>query len=254
LADWNGTKPTGFDPTKLNVFAIDFRWLGAGIVRFFMEDPATGKMLLVHTQHWTSLYAIPHITTPSCRIGYRVGSTQGLAPAANTTVIGASVFAGNQGLIQQTGSSQGYYNLDTNNRAQNTVWHLMSIQNPYVRNGLLNASSLFIQTVTVAVQSTDPSLVYIVKNAQGTSDKLEFALIPGQDGTFYFAQYSTSAVSETLSQDKISNVQTLGINGNSEFDLEKFNFSVHPGERISVFISSTNAISKSSVGMTWRVD
>ena len=66
---WNGAS-VSFDPSNLNVYAIDFRWLGAGIVRFFMEDPATGAMTLVHTQNWAGQHATPHCLNPSFRLGW----------------------------------------------------------------------------------------------------------------------------------------------------------------------------------------
>ena len=69
-----------------------------------------------------------------------------------------------------------------------------------------------------------------------------------------FAQYSVSAVTENLALDNVANVQTLGINGSSEFDLIPYNFILAPGESMSVFIRSTNAITNSAVGITWKVD
>ena len=245
-----------FDPTKLNVYSVDFRWLGAGIVRFFMEDPDTGKMALVHTQHWTKTQTgiYPHINKPSLRIAYRVGSSAGAASTIPVTLRGASVFAGVQGNINQTGSSQGYYNLDNTTRAKDTNWHLLTIQNPYVRNSLINRSQMVIQDLTVAVQSTDPSVIFLVKNAVGTSDLLVLNQIPSHGNPSIFAQYSTSAVTENLALDNIANVQTLGINGSSQFNLIPYNFILAPGDTISVFIRSTNAISNSAVGITWKID
>ena len=205
-------KTIQFDPTKLNVYSVDMRWLGAGIVRFFMEDPDTGKMTLVHTQHWTKTQTgiYPHINKPSLRVTYRVGSTAGAASTIPVTLRGASVFAGVQGTINQTGSSQGWYNLDNTTRAKDTNWHLLTIQNPYVRNSLINRSQMVIQDLTVAVQSTDPSVIFLVKNAVGTSDLLVLNQIPSHGNPSIFAQYSTSAVTENLALDNIANVQTLG--------------------------------------------
>lgn len=243
-----------FDPSKLNVFAVDLRWLGAGKVRFFMEDPTTGNMTLVHTQLWSSQYQVPHITKPSLRIVYRAGTTSGATPSQNVIVRGASIFAGIQGLPIQTGSSQGWYNTDTSSRAKDTVWHLMSLQNAFVRNqNSLNKASIILQNLTVSVQGQDPSLVYLVKNAKGTSDHLVYGPIPVPN-QFVFAQYSTTLVSENLSLDTIANIQALGINGNSSFDLMAYNLVLSPGESISIFVNSSGSISRSTVGLTWKVD
>ena len=69
-----------------------------------------------------------------------------------------------------------------------------------------------------------------------------------------FAQYSTSSVTETLSNDTVSIVQTVGINGAADFDLRPYNVNLAPGDYISVFISSTSSFNSSSVGLVWRVD
>jgi len=46
---WNGTAPAGFDPTKGNVYAVQFQYLGYGDAFFYIEDGSTGRFALVHT-------------------------------------------------------------------------------------------------------------------------------------------------------------------------------------------------------------
>jgi hypothetical protein len=243
-----------FDPTKLNVFQIDMRWLGAGRVRFFMEDPATGKMVLVHTQRWSSQQIYPHINKPALRIVYRSGTTNpAVTPSSNVIVRGCSVLSAVQGERTQTGSSQGRYNIDSTTRAKDLVWHLMSVQNPFVRAGGVNKASLMMQNLTVAAQGQDPSVIYVVKDAFGLSDVLAYIAIPNTTPAM-FAQYSVSAITADLSTQRIANVQTLGINDNATFDLAAFNLSLSPGETISVFISSSNSLTRTAVGLTWLVD
>lgn len=253
VADWNGTQ-VDFDPSKLNLFSVDFRWLGAGRVRFMMEDPATGEIVTVHTQLWGSSSLIPHMIKPNLRISYRSGSTSGATPPYNVRVSGASCMAGVEGIINQTGHSEAWYDISSTNKPKDLVHHLISIQNPYIRANGLNTSQLIIQDLTVAAQGADPSVVYVIVNPLGVSSPLVFAPIPGPATTRVFAQASNSAVTETLTMDNVANVQTLGINGNATFDLKPYNFSLAPGDMISVFISSSNAITRSSVGISWRVD
>ena len=243
-----------FDPTKLNVYQIDLRWLGAGRVRFFMEDPATSKMTLVHTLKFSSQQLYPHINKPALRIAYRSGTTNpAITPSQNVIVRGSSVMTGVQGVRTQTGSSQGRYGIDATTRAKDTVWHLMSLQNPFVRAGGVNKASLMIQTLTVAAQGQDPSVIYVVKDATGASDVISYISIPNTTPAM-FAQYSISPVSIDLSTQRIANVQTLGINDNATFDLAAYNLTLAPGETISVFISSSNALNRTAVGLTWLVD
>lgn len=243
-----------FDPTKLNVFQIDMRWLGAGRVRFFMEDPTTGKLTLVHTRKSASQQIYPHINKPALRVAYRSGTTNpAITPSQDVIVRGSSVMTGVQGIRTQTGSSQGRYNIDSTTRAKDTVWHLMSVQNPFVRSSGVNKASLMMQTLTVAAQGQDPSVIYVVKDAFGLSDVLAYIAIPNTTPAM-FAQYSISAISATLDTQRIANVQTLGINGTATFDLGAYNLSLSPGETVSVFISSGGALTRTAVGLTWLVD
>jgi hypothetical protein len=57
-----------------------------------------------------------------------------------------------------------------------TLWHLLSIQNLWVRNNGVNKSALNLQDMSIALKSTDSAVVYMVKNAVGTSDLLVFNL------------------------------------------------------------------------------
>ena len=97
-------------------------------------------------------------------------------------------------------------------------------------------------------------VIYIVKNSTATNDPLEFILVPSNNNPYRFAQYSTTATFTTLGLENINNVQSLGLNGSSQFDLLKYNLTLAPGDTFSVFITSTNAITRTSIGATWRVD
>lgn len=251
---WNGTTIPNFDPTKLNVYGMDMRWLGSGRVRFFMEDPATGKMVLIHTQKSSGISIMPHILKPSLRMVYRSGTTNpNITPSQNVILRGSSIMGAIQGQIIQTGVSHAYYSTATGNRSADTTHHLLSIQNPYIRNGMVNKSSLIIQDLAVSAQGNDPSVVFIVKNAVGTSGYLLFNPLPNTTN-YNFAQYSVNAVTEDLTKDVINNIQTLGINTSAKFDLLPYNLTLVPGEYISVFIISTSILSRTAAGISWRVD
>lgn len=253
VGSWDNQSIT-FDPTKLNVFGLDMRWLGAGIVRLFMEDPTTGNMVLLHTQQWSSSSVVPHLNKPSLRLTYRSGTTNAaVTPSQNVVVSGSSVFAGIQGVITQTTASQSYYALDNTTRAKDLAHHLLSIQNPLTRGTDVNKSSLVLQDLSISCQGNDPSVVYVIKNAVGTSDLLVFNPIPNSS-SFKFGQYSISSVTEDLSLDSIALVQSLGINGSAQFVLTSYNVTLSPGDSVSFFISSTNAITKTSIGIAWKID
>lgn len=243
-ANWNGT-PITFDPSKLNVYSIDFRWLGAGIVRFFMEDPITGKMVLVHTQHYANTATVPHVYNPTFRLGWVSAAYNG-GPAIPAVVTGASAMASIEGPATQNIFSKSWYELNSGTRAQNVLHHLLSIRNPRVRSGKENTTTLIMQQLSVALQCTDPSVVYLFINAT-PSQNLIFNSISGASVSFSNTACTFSTVTDTPVA-----VFTVGISGSSQFDLIPFNFGLNPGDVISVGVSSTNAITNSAVALVWQ--
>lgn len=59
--DGTGHSEMTIDPTKLNVFYIQYQYLGAGAIRFFVEDDSTGQVFVFHTINYANKYIIPHV-------------------------------------------------------------------------------------------------------------------------------------------------------------------------------------------------
>ena len=57
--------PQGFDPSFLNVYSIQYQWLGAGEIRFYIEDPKLGGFVLVHEVRYAGKYKDVSIDNPS---------------------------------------------------------------------------------------------------------------------------------------------------------------------------------------------
>jgi len=78
----------GFDPTKLNVYKIQFGYLGVANINYFVYNPNTGKFVLVHQVQWASVYNSTHVSKPNFKIGWAAASLG--ASGTNLTVQGAS--------------------------------------------------------------------------------------------------------------------------------------------------------------------
>ena len=72
-ANWNGEETfngngiTGstIDPTKGNVFQVDYQWLGFGAIYFYIEDSVDGELHLVHTIRYANENTTPSLSIPS---------------------------------------------------------------------------------------------------------------------------------------------------------------------------------------------
>lgn len=69
--DWDdpmdGTGPSGMtlDPTKLNVYFIQFQYLGGGPIKLWVSHETTGNMVLAHTVLYTNKNIVPSVYNPN---------------------------------------------------------------------------------------------------------------------------------------------------------------------------------------------
>lgn len=71
ISSWDdpldGTGPSGLtiDWTKLNVFFINYQYIGAGAQFIYYEDQDTGKVVLVHTAPYSNQNTVPSVYNPN---------------------------------------------------------------------------------------------------------------------------------------------------------------------------------------------
>lgn len=92
LADWDdpldGEGDSGMilDPTKLNIFFIQFQYLGAGAVKIWAETP-DGDMHLVHTDRYAGSNIVPSVFNPNFHFHIHVDN---MATTSNLVVKSSS--------------------------------------------------------------------------------------------------------------------------------------------------------------------
>ena len=69
-ASWNVTTTpfVGFVPTQLNVYKIQFGYLGAANINYYIYNPLTGKFVLVHQIEWANSNNSSHVSTPKFKV------------------------------------------------------------------------------------------------------------------------------------------------------------------------------------------
>ncbi len=75
--DGTGSSGMTLSPTNLNVFYIQFQYLGAGAIYFITEDPATGIPFKFHTIQYSNSNTVPSTFNPNFHVTFFVnnGST-----------------------------------------------------------------------------------------------------------------------------------------------------------------------------------
>lgn len=251
-----GKNPSGMTlhSEYLNVYQINFRWLGAGEIRFAIEDQTTGAMVFFHKIHYTNQYSLPHIAQPSFKLGYVAYST---GSTTNATVTGASMMAAIEGEIKQNELNRSAQGIKAGLN-KDTCYHLLTIRNPYVTNGvagalngnfLLNAKEIILKNISVGVQGNDPGIVYMFYNASSFSGTHSYISQPRDNGMISTADGTMDYTVDTA----VCRFVTA-INGSSTYDLNPYRLTIPPGDSVSIAIQSTNALTRVSVALVFSED
>ena len=264
--DWNvdrmdgsnaiDTNPSGMtlDHTKLNVYQINMRWLGAGVISYAMEDQASGTMVYVHREHYVNQHTVPHTLNPSFKITY---AAYNLTNNTNVTVIGASMYAAVEGTIFLNELTRSYSTSKTG-LAQNQVHHMLTIKNSVVTNGLaganngnyvINTKEAIIKSLSVSVQSTDPVRIFLFFEPTSLSVPHLYNLIPRCNEV-----HSEVTGTFNLATDTPIYTGLIGINGTINVDLSDYRITIPPGSQVSIAITSTNSVSPATCALTWSED
>ena len=264
--DWNidkmdgsnaiDTNPSGMtlDPTKLNVYQIALRWLGAGAISYAMEDQASGTMIYVHREHYVNQHTTPHIANPSFKITYAAYNTTN---TSNLTVKGSSIYGAVEGTINLNELTRSH-STSKSNLAKDTTHHIMTIKNSVVTNGLaganngnyvINAKEAIIKSLNVAVQSTDPSVIFLFFDPTSFSATHLYNNIP-----YCNEVYSTVVGTLSETTDNACYIGVIPINGAVNIDLSAYRITIPPGSQVSIALRSTNSMSQSTVSLVWSED
>lgn len=207
---FDGTGITGvtLDPTKGNVFQLDYQYLGFGIIRFFLEDPANGEMHLVHSIEYSNANTRPSLDNPSMSLFAAVKNTTN---ASNITLKTGSMAAFVEGIRKNLGVNRGIKRSATIGAAGDTP--ITSIRVSDVYQSKQNKSEIKLDYVSCAVEHSQPVQINFIANPTLTS------------ASFTAIDTATSAVYQDTSATAYSGgvflfALPLGKSGNQIIDLK----------------------------------
>lgn len=242
--DGTGTSGVTIDPSKLNIFQIQFRWLGAGEIRWAFENPTNGDLIYFHHIHYSNRNTAVHLDNPSFRIGYAAYNSNATT-ITDAHVHGASMMVAIEGNLVDNSWPTGAHVIKKN-LAQDTVHQLMTLKNKMIHRDKINLRRVQLKTLTVAFQGNDPAVISLFLNGTfSTTQTFEKV-----------ADYSCVAVGKGTGTFTYANEQPLAefvipINGSGNFDLESLGLVIPPNSRLNLAISSSQGISSISAAVTW---
>ena len=144
-SSWNvdkmdGTGPSGMtlDPTKGNVYKIQYQWLGFGNIKFYIENPATGTFQNVHNIQYPNSATTTSLLNPAMQINIQANNT---ANNTNISIRCPSMSAFVQGNLIPTGNNFSFANSKT---IATTLTSIFGLKNNTTFNGITNYKSIYL--------------------------------------------------------------------------------------------------------------
>jgi len=254
-ADWNGdvmdgtggaSNPTGqnLDPTKGNVYQINFQWLGFGLIEFAIEDANTGRFVTVHQVRYANANTVPSLLNPSFPILWSVENTTN---TTNITLKGASCVGEVEGKIEYLGPTNAIGNTKTG--VGTSFTNILTIRNKATYQTLTNRTPINILKYSIAVDGNKPAEFQLLKNTTlgGTPAYTDISTNTS------VIEYDTAGTTVTGGQ--AIDFGTLAAAGSiSEGGQVTTDIIILPGETLTIAVRATNATTDATVAIRWVED
>ncbi len=251
-ASWNvdkldGSGPSGvtLNPQKLNVYQINFRWLGAGEMRFAIEDPFNGDMIFFHHIHFSNTNTTVHLDNPSLKIGYVAADLLGSGTGTVTTS-GASIMGAIEGVIQTTKWPVAASGSRTTVMNSGSIYHVLSVRNDTVGANKINTREIILKKLAIGATAASSASCFVYLYISPTH-----SVAPYYTAVTGFSSQSTTEA--TLSGTPIA-VFTTTTGAPNTIDLNDLRIVLPAGTDIGIGISSTANLQRADASLTYIED
>ena len=241
--EWNQDTMPDLDPSKGNVYQINYQYLGYGNIFFSIEDPDTGRFKLVHLIKIANQKTKTSLGNPSLRLGLYATNITG---TTNLDVYCGSFAAFIQGEESQTRNPRAAKN--TKSVSSTTLTNILTIRNKRVLNGHINQTELTPYFLSIASEAAKTVSIEIYSNATIS-------------GSTNYANAATNSIVEvdksgtTVSGGILLGALTVPPNGTLGIDLTPYRLRIPPTLTftIAAYLNG-GAASDVSASLTWYED
>lgn len=245
--DGTGASGMTIDPTKLNVWAIRFQFLGAGAIQLLVEDDSTGDLVVVHEILFANKNTSPHSYNPNYHLQAYANNK---ATTSNLIVNTASVayfVEGKTGLVelQQPQFSSG----EKTKLTVTTEVAVFTIRSKSTYASKTNFIATLLEYVSASVEAgatNNLANIRLVKNAT-LGGSPSYADINTTDSTI-----DIDVAGTTVGGGKeLINIPLAGKNAQASINLVQYLIGMEAGDTITVAASSANSATIKS-GLLWK--
>lgn len=249
----DGTGPSGMvlDPTKLNVYQINFRWLGSGKISYGIENEKDGDIIYFHQEHYVNKNTTPHLDNPSLRIGYVVADLGG-SGGTNVTLEGASILGAIEGNIAPVFYPMAVRGERTTNLSAGLYGHLLTLKNNLICNSKINVREVILKTITAGASSAASAPCTVLLYLEPTYGSTITYTDPAK--TTSCISYSTTET--TINGASFSPLFAFNITTGAPVtvDISDLRIVLTPNQSVAVAILSTGLLSRADASLTFIED
>jgi hypothetical protein len=242
-SSWDNSTPfAGFDPTKLNLYRIEYGYLGAVSIVFSIYNPSTQLFVKVHAIQWANNKTTPVFGNPDFKIGWTsasLGST-----GTNLTVQGASGYVGVDG--KEVVKNQSYGAENSVASVGTALTNILTIRNRVVYGKQFNLGKIFPALVAVDNDHNKGLIVDIFLNPS----------VAGVTNYEYEDEFNSIALTEksgtTVTGGRLVDSFTVPAGGDASISLQSLNIEVFPEDTLVVSAKTVSGTATTvSCGLVW---
>jgi hypothetical protein len=239
---WNKNTASWLDPTKLNIYQVQYGWLGGAGPLLSVYDPEQGKFVDVHQIKWANNNTTPNFGNPSMKIGWTsasLGST-----GTNLTVEGASGMGATEGSTPRLSQSKAVDHIKAS--IGTTLTSVITLKNRLTYGEKFNLGDIKLISVAIDNEHNKGLIVELLKNATlaGTTN---YQYIHENDS---IAIYDTAGTTVTNG----TNIKTFTVPANGDIDdiLLDLNQFILPDETLTIAAKTVSGTAtNTTAAITW---
>lgn len=237
--DGTGSSGVTLDPTKGNVYRIQYQWLGFGALNFYIESSVTGKFVLVHSIQYANQNTVTSVLNPSMPLYAKVANTSN---SSNIVVKIPSMAAFVEGALIDLGLINSISNAKS---GVTTELNILTIKNNATFGGISNKKSV--------------TLLFFSSTNTGTADctyRLKLNATLGGAPSYTNISTNTSVVSYDTAGTTVTGGRQIATffsqgNTNAQIDLKNIPIILNNSDTLTISATSSGAAIAPSVALTW---
>ena len=244
-ADWNVDTMSTLNPTKLNVFKIQYQYLGAGGIEYWIESGETSKFVHVHTEHYANANTIPSLQNPTLHLTLIAKTETGYS--GSTLVMKTASMAG---FIQGAEALQGVRHSAHNTKTTTgtTPVAVLGVVNDFEFQGYKNKVVIYPDFMNIASEAGKTVEIAIIRNPTQIDGTAALIDVDSDNSVVKYITAGTTVVGgEEIVAFLLEGAQS------KEVDISSLDLAIRPGERwVMTAALSSGADAPVTIDVTWK--